>query len=89
MASVPLDGIEILQGQQQLRVYEFNTRTAKHYFCGVCGIFTHHQRRSNPTQYGFNLGCLDGVNPSSWRSRCRRETGSITGRSGLSQLSPH
>lgn len=63
VASVPLDGIEILQGQQQLRVYEFNTRTAKHYFCGVCGIFTHHQRRSNPTQYGFNLGCLDGVNP--------------------------
>jgi hypothetical protein len=63
VASVPLDGIEVVQGQEHLRVYEFNTRTAKHYFCGVCGIYTHHQRRSNPSQYGFNLGCLEGVNP--------------------------
>jgi hypothetical protein len=22
-----------------------------------------HQRRSNPEQYGFNVGCLEGVNP--------------------------
>ncbi|MES2854724.1 MAG: GFA family protein, partial [Bdellovibrionota bacterium] len=23
----------------------------------------HHQRRSNPNEYGFNVGCLEGVNP--------------------------
>jgi len=32
-------------------------------FCCNCGIYTHHQRRSNPEEYGFNVGCLEGVNP--------------------------
>jgi hypothetical protein len=36
---------------------------AKHYFCGNCGIYTHHQRRSFPDQYGYNVGCLNGINP--------------------------
>lgn len=63
VASVAFDGIEILQGQDDLRCYQFNTMTAKHYFCRHCGIYTHHQRRSNPLQYGFNVACLEGVNP--------------------------
>ncbi len=63
VASVALDGINILQGEETLRLYQFNSMTAKHYFCSVCGIYTHHQRRSNPSQYGFNVACLDGVNP--------------------------
>jgi hypothetical protein len=63
VASVPLAGIRIVKGAEHLKVYQFNTRTAKHYFCGTCGIYTHHQRRSNPEQYGFNVGCLEGVNP--------------------------
>lgn len=63
VASVKLDGIKILKGIDKLSLYQFNTMTAKHYFCSVCGIYTHHQRRSNPTQYGFNVACLEGVNP--------------------------
>ena len=62
MASVPLAGITILKGSSDLQLYQFNTRTAKHYFCRHCGIYTHHQRRSNPTQYGFNVACLEGIN---------------------------
>jgi hypothetical protein len=63
VASVPLTGVRIIQGSDKLRLYQFNTRTAKHYFCSVCGIYTHHQRRSNPKEYGYNVGCLEGVNP--------------------------
>ncbi|EOB4969825.1 MULTISPECIES: GFA family protein [Vibrio] len=63
VASVTLDAIHIVKGQEALRLYQFNTQTAKHYFCSVCGIYTHHQRRSNPHQYGYNVGCLEGVNP--------------------------
>ena len=62
-ASVPLDGITVVQGADALTLYQFNTMTAKHYFCGHCGTYTHHQRRSNPQQYGYNIACLDGVNP--------------------------
>ncbi|EPB6719251.1 GFA family protein [Vibrio fluvialis] len=63
VASVTLDAIRIVKGREALRLYQFNTQTAKHYFCSVCGIYTHHQRRSNPHQYGYNVGCLEGVNP--------------------------
>ncbi len=63
VASVSLDGIELISGSETLSVYQFNTQTAKHFFCSRCGIYTHHQRRSNPTQYGFNVACLEGINP--------------------------
>ena len=63
VASVPLAGLRILRGEDVLTLYQFNTKTAKHYFCSVCGIYTHHQRRSRPDQYGYNVGCLEGVNP--------------------------
>ena len=63
VASVPLAGIRIVKGNDVLKLYQFNTRTAKHFFCSNCGIYTHHQRRSNPGEYGYNVGCLEGVNP--------------------------
>ncbi|KAB0320472.1 GFA family protein [Vibrio diabolicus] len=63
VASLPLNGIRIVQGEDVLKLYQFNTRTAKHFFCGECGIYTHHQRRSDPSEYGYNVGCLEGVNP--------------------------
>lgn len=63
VASVALEDLTIDQGEEALTLYQFNTRTAKHYFCSRCGIYTHHQRRSNPSQYAFNIACLDGVDP--------------------------
>lgn len=63
VASVPLHGLRVVKGVDRLKLYQFNTNTARHYFCSNCGIYTHHQRRSNPEQYGYNVGCLEGVNP--------------------------
>ncbi|TAG01404.1 MAG: GFA family protein [Betaproteobacteria bacterium] len=63
VASVPLSGITVVQGGEVLKRYQFNTKVAKHYFCSNCGIYTHHQRRSFPDQYGYNVGCLEGINP--------------------------
>lgn len=61
--SAPLNGITVLEGKEKLTEYRFNTRQAAHYFCSVCGIYTFHQRRSNPDQYGVNVACLEGVSP--------------------------
>ena len=61
--SAPLDGITIIKGADNLTLYQWGTGAAKHWFCKTCGIYTHHQRRSNPDQYGVNAACLDGVNP--------------------------
>jgi hypothetical protein len=58
-----LDDITILAGEEALTLYQFNTKTAKHYFCSKCGIYTHHQRRSNPSEYGVNAACLEGISP--------------------------
>ena len=63
VASALLADIEILQGADNLQLYQFNTGTAKHYFCRTCGIYTHHQRRSNPALFGINVACIDGVSP--------------------------
>ena len=59
----PDSSLRITAGEGELTLYQFNTHAARHYFCSRCGIYTHHQRRSNPQQYGYNVGCLDGVNP--------------------------
>jgi hypothetical protein len=61
--SARLGDLEILEGQEMLTLYQFNTGTAKHYFCSRCGIYTHHQRRSDPSQYGVNVACLEAVSP--------------------------
>jgi hypothetical protein len=63
VGSVPLSGLRVVQGADVLKLYQFNTRVARHYFCSNCGIYTHHQRRSSPNEYGYNVGCLEGVNP--------------------------
>lgn len=61
--SANLGDIEITEGADHLTLYQFNTMAAKHYFCSTCGIYTHHQRRSNPEQYGINVACLEGLSP--------------------------
>ena len=63
VATVPLPDLRVVRGHAALRLYQFHTRTAKHYFCSVCGVYTHHQRRSDPSEYGVNVGCLEGVDP--------------------------
>ena len=60
-------GFRILEGEDKLATYRFNTRTAAHHFCTVCGIYTHHKRRSNPDELGVNVACLEGVSPFDFR----------------------
>lgn len=57
----------ITKGEDKLSTYRFNTGTAEHHFCSVCGIYTHHKRRSNPEQLGVNVACIEGVSPFDFR----------------------
>lgn len=65
MASVPLDRLRVIEGREMLTLYQWNTMVARHWFCRRCGIYTHHQRRSNPNEYGVNAGCFDDVDVQS------------------------
>lgn len=58
-----IDGIKILHGKDKLTTYKFHSNSVEHYFCSHCGIYTHHQRRSDPGRYGVNAACLEGVSP--------------------------
>ena len=57
------DGLTITKGADKLATYRFNTQVAEHHFCTICGIYTHHRRRSNPDELGVNVACLEGVSP--------------------------
>ena len=61
------EAFRITQGEDKLATYRFNTKTAEHHFCSVCGIYTHHKRRSDPNQLGVNVACLAGVSPFDFR----------------------
>jgi hypothetical protein len=61
--SANLEDLHILEGEEALTLYQFNTMTARHYFCSKCGIYTHHQRRTFTHEYGVNVACLAGLSP--------------------------
>lgn len=56
------DNVKIVKGADNLSTYSFGTHTAKHHFCRTCGIYTHHNRRSDTSEVGINAACIDGVN---------------------------
>ena len=39
-------------------------RTAKHYFCSICGIYPFHRKRVTPDYYGVNVACLAEFDPA-------------------------
>ncbi len=61
MSIVKNEDFKIIKGNDKLQIYQFHTKVAKHYFCSICGIYTHHNPRANPAMTGFNLGCIDEV----------------------------
>jgi hypothetical protein len=58
---VPPEAFELLSGADDLVTYEFNTKTAKHRFCGVCGVHPFYTPRSDPDKVDVNVRCLEGV----------------------------
>jgi hypothetical protein len=52
---------ELLSGKDALTTYRFNTGTAQHTFCKVCGIHPFYVPRSDPDKIDVNVRCLDDV----------------------------
>lgn len=48
-----------IKGFENLSLYQFNTKVARHYFCKTCGIKPFHVPRSHPNSYSVNLRCID------------------------------
>ncbi len=56
---VPAARFTLLSGQDDLTSYQFNTRTARHLFCRVCGVKSFYVPRSHPDGFSVNARCLD------------------------------
>jgi hypothetical protein len=63
VAAVPCADLKVIRGKSALVRYQFGNQVAEHFFCGNCGIYTHHRCSTQPEKFGFNIGCLEGVNP--------------------------
>ena len=56
---VPKNRFSLLEGEEKLTSYKFNTGTATHLFCSVCGVKPFYIPRSHPDGYSVNFRCLN------------------------------
>jgi len=56
---VPAERFTLLQGEESLTAYAFNTGTARHLFCRNCGIKSFYVPRSHPDGFNVNARCID------------------------------
>ena len=56
---VTKDRFRLLQGEESITTYTFNSGVAKHFFCKVCGIKSFYVPRSDPDGVSVNARCLD------------------------------
>lgn len=56
---VPRERFRQLSGEDALTSYTFNTGTAKHLFCRICGVKSFYVPRSHPDGVSVNARCLD------------------------------
>jgi hypothetical protein len=63
MVKVHECAFRLLSGEEVLREYRFHTMNARHFFCGICGIYPFHRKRVTPEYVGINVFCLDDFEP--------------------------
>ena len=64
MVKVHESRFRLLAGDESLTEYQFHTRTARHFFCKVCGIYPFHRKRVTPDWLGINVFCLHDFDPA-------------------------
>ena len=60
IGAAPRSALSIIAGQDLISTYTWNTHEAQHYFCKVCGIYTHHVMRGQTHTVGLNMACVEG-----------------------------
>lgn len=61
MSMVKNEDFRVIKGEDKLKLYQFHSKIAKHFFCSICGIYTHHNPRINPSLTAFNVGCINEI----------------------------
>jgi len=61
------DAFQLLSGQEQLRDYQFGSRSGHHLFCSVCGVRPFgrgYVEQMGGAYVSINLACLDDIEPA-------------------------
>ena len=53
------DDFELLSGEEDLTLYQFDSKEAKHLFCKHCGIHSFSHPRFDPSMISINIRTLD------------------------------
>lgn len=62
--AIPMKNLNIEANANDIGLYQFGSKIAKHYFCKKCGIYTHNEMLRIPGHSRVNLGCIDNLNTS-------------------------
>jgi len=82
MAKVHESQLKVVSGEDRLTLYRWNTKVARHYFCGTCGIYVFHRKRAAPDHFGVNVFCLQDFAPESLPLRPTEGKGMTVARTG-------
>lgn len=58
---VPAEDFDLTTPASAMTRYQFNTRTAKHWFCSTCGVAPFYVPRSHPDGFDVNARCIDDL----------------------------
>ena len=58
---LPSSELDFADEDGLLKIYQFGTSVARHYFCSRCGIYPFHETMRMPGHYRVNLGCVEGI----------------------------
>lgn len=64
LEAIPMEKIKVECEPDNLGLYQFDSKIAKHHFCKTCGIFTHLETMRMPGHGRVNLGCIEGLDTS-------------------------
>ena len=64
--AIPGEELKIEAQAEDLGLYQFDSKVAKHYFCRRCGIYTHNEMARKPGYCRVNLGCIEELDTSAF-----------------------
>ena len=60
--AIPMENLIVQADGNDVGLYQFGSKIAKHYFCKNCGIYTHNEMLRMPGHMRVNLGCIEDLN---------------------------
>ena len=68
MTKVLVEDLKIVNGEDQLALYQWASKTTKYFFYLTYDIHTRHQRLLNLNKMSFNVATIEGLHPQDFEN---------------------